>query len=41
MALMPAQDHDLPYRVELWDDRDTHVEEVGALWHFGWGIARS
>jgi hypothetical protein len=22
---------DLPYRIELWDDKDTHVEEVIAL----------
>jgi hypothetical protein len=24
-------DDDLPYRVELWDDKDAHVEEVIAL----------
>jgi hypothetical protein len=28
---MPGRDHDLPFRVELWDDNDTHIEEVIAL----------
>ena len=28
---MPGQEYDLPYRVELWDDRDSHVEELIAL----------
>jgi hypothetical protein len=28
---MAAQQPDLPYRVELWDDGDTHVEELIAL----------
>jgi len=31
MLTMPGQEHDLPFRVELWDDRDSHVEEVIAL----------
>jgi hypothetical protein len=24
-------DEDLPYSVDLWDDKDTHIEEVIAL----------
>jgi hypothetical protein len=24
-------DDDLPFRVELWDDKDSHIEEVIAL----------
>ena len=28
---MGGRDDDLPYRVELWDDADRHVEEVIAL----------
>ena len=28
---MPGQDHDLPYRVELWDGGNSRVEEVIAL----------
>ena len=28
---MPGRDHDLPFRIELWDDNDTHIEEVIAL----------
>jgi len=31
MRRMTGQEHDLPYRVELWDDNDTHVEELIAL----------
>ena len=31
MRDMTGQDHDLPYRVELWDDGDTRVEELIAL----------
>ena len=25
--ISPGHDDDLPFRVELWDDRDQHVEE--------------
>jgi hypothetical protein len=25
---MAGQDDDLPFRVELWDDTDSHIEEV-------------
>ena len=28
---MAAHDDDLPYRVEVWDDKDTHIEEIIAL----------
>jgi hypothetical protein len=28
---MDGRDDDLPFRVELWDDGDRHVEEVIAL----------
>jgi hypothetical protein len=28
---MAANEQDLPYRVELWDERDSHVEELIAL----------
>jgi hypothetical protein len=28
---MVGRDHDLPYRVEVWDDKDNHIEEVIAL----------
>lgn len=28
---MPSQEHDLPFRVEVWDDRDSHVDELVAL----------
>jgi hypothetical protein len=28
---MLGQDHDLPYRIEVWDDQDAHVEELIAL----------
>ena len=28
---MAAPDDDLPYRVEVWDDKDSHIEEVIAL----------
>ena len=31
MRIMSGQEHDLPFRIELWDDRDAHVEEVIAL----------
>jgi hypothetical protein len=30
-AFMEGQDDDLPFRVELWDDKDSHIEEVIAL----------
>ena len=26
-----GHDHDIPFRVELWDDKDSHVEELIAL----------
>jgi hypothetical protein len=26
-----GQDHDLPYRIEAWDEQDAHVEELVAL----------
>jgi hypothetical protein len=28
---MSGRDDDLPFRIELWDDADTHIEEVIAL----------
>jgi hypothetical protein len=28
---MTGQDADLPYRIEVWDEHDTHVEELVAL----------
>jgi hypothetical protein len=28
---MAGRDDDLPFRVELWDDKDSHIEEVIAL----------
>jgi hypothetical protein len=28
---MAGQDTDLPYRIEVWDEHDTHVEELVAL----------
>jgi hypothetical protein len=28
---MPGHADDLPFRVELWDDKDSHIEEVIAL----------
>jgi hypothetical protein len=28
---MAGRDDDLPFRVELWDDHDRHIEEVIAL----------
>jgi hypothetical protein len=28
---MAGQDHDLPYRVEVWDRHDTRVDELIAL----------
>ena len=28
---MAAHDDDLPYRVDVWDDKDTHIEEIIAL----------
>jgi hypothetical protein len=28
---MAGRDDDLPFRIELWDDGDRHVEEVIAL----------
>ena len=28
---MGGDDHDLPFKIELWDDTDRHVEEVIAL----------
>jgi hypothetical protein len=28
---MAGDDDDLPFRVELWDDKDSHIEEVIAL----------
>ena len=28
---MRGQDHDLPYRIEVWDEGDSHVEELVAL----------
>jgi hypothetical protein len=28
---MVGRDDDLPFRVELWDDKDSHIEEVIAL----------
>jgi hypothetical protein len=28
---MPGRDDDLPFRVELWDDKDSHIEEIIAL----------
>jgi hypothetical protein len=31
MRFMVGRDNDLPFRVELWDDNDSHIEEVIAL----------
>jgi hypothetical protein len=31
MRVMLGRDDDLPFRVELWDDNDRHIEEVIAL----------
>lgn len=31
MARMQDQEHDLPFRVEVWDERDSHVDELIAL----------
>jgi len=28
---MAAHHDDLPYRVDVWDDKDAHIEEVIAL----------
>ena len=28
---MGGPDHELPFRIELWDDADQHVEELIAL----------
>ena len=28
---MAAHDEDLPFRVELWDDKDRRIEEIVAL----------
>ena len=28
---MASHDDDLPYRVDVWDDKDTHIEEIIAL----------
>jgi hypothetical protein len=28
---MTGHDDDLPFRVELWDDKDSHIEEIIAL----------
>ncbi|MGH6826496.1 hypothetical protein [Methyloceanibacter sp.] len=30
-SLMAASGHDLPFRVEVWDERDAHVDELVAL----------
>jgi len=31
MTRMVDQEQELPYRIEMWDDRDAHVEELIAL----------
>ena len=28
---MGGDEHDLPFKIELWDDADRHIEEVIAL----------
>ena len=28
---MSGRDNDLPFRIEMWDDADRHIEEVIAL----------
>ena len=28
---MPNAEHDLPFRIEVWDERDSHVEALVAL----------
>ena len=28
---MSGEEHDLPFKIELWDDADRHIEEVIAL----------
>ena len=30
-AEMAAHNDDLPYRVDVWDDKDSHIEEIIAL----------
>ena len=37
---MAGHADDLPFRVELWDDKDSHIEEVIAL-ASDYGTARS
>jgi hypothetical protein len=31
LRFMMGRDDDLPYRVEVWDDKDSHIEKVIAL----------
>jgi hypothetical protein len=31
MASMTNGDSDLPFRIDLWDDKDSHIEEVIAI----------
>ena len=31
MRFVVVRDDDLPYRVEVWDEKDSHIEEVIAL----------
>jgi hypothetical protein len=28
---MEESDEDLPFRIDLWDDKDSHIEEVIAM----------
>jgi hypothetical protein len=30
-AILKGRDDDLPFRIELWDEKDLHVEELIAL----------
>ena len=40
LICMVVQVQELPYRIEMWDDHDTHVEELIALVG-DHGVARS
>lgn len=31
MAIMVGQEHELSFRIEVWDDADSHVDELVAL----------
>jgi len=31
LAAMAGNEDDLPFRIDLWDDKDSHIEEVIAM----------